>query len=268
VQTILEKLDPPRWPRLGVARAEDSPAAVDVRDLHGTDGLGNLSAQISELHHQHAADKVICDAIRLHPGEITLIALGPLTNIARVLQRDPDLATLIGQLVIFGGSTNATGDVTPAAEFNFYADPEAARFLLRCPVTMTLVPLEVSRQLIFNLDFLNGLPEESTRVGRFLRHVLPFYYRAHRQHLGLEGLPLGEAMAALVPAHSDWFETEPMAGDVETTGTLTKGMTVFDRRTPREWRRNLDVVVHANFSEIRQAIERGLRHAGQESQSG
>lgn len=265
VQTILEHLDPPRWPRVAGIRPEDSPVTIDNRVLHGVDGLGNMGAKISELHNQHLADKVIADTIRQAPGQVTVVALGPLTNIARALTKDPELCTRIDQVVISGGCVNGIGNFSQSAEFNMLADPESARVVLRSPVTKTLVPLDVTSQLVFSLDLLDELPEETTRAGRFLRQVLPHLFRSYRQHLGMEGIWLQDALATLVTVQADLFRTEEMAGDVEVSGSLTRGMTVFDRRVRRVWRANMDVVVGADLLELREALVRGLKFAGQET---
>ena len=213
VQAITELLDPPLWPRLGVAREDanrHSATADHSRNLHGSDGLGNLAVEISELHHQHPSDKIIADAIRNEPGDLTIVCLGPLTNVARALSRDPDLATMIDQIVMTGGSVLGIGNVTAAAEFNFYCDPEAAQAVFHSPITKTLVPLDVTQQVMFSFDMVDNLPSDVTRAGRLLHRVLPFAFRAYRQHLGLEGIHLHDAVALIAaiqlgrPAPGSW----------------------------------------------------------------
>ncbi len=265
VQAVLEALDPPRWPRLGMARAEEGGPSLDDRELHGADGLGNLGARISELHHPHAADKVITDEIRNAPGQVTVVCLGPLTNLARVISRDPDLATMIDQVVISGGSVRGVGDITATAEFNFYCDPQAARLILRSPTTKTLVPHDLTSRLVFTLDFLDQLPGEDSRAGALTRRLLSYLYRSSRQFLGLEGIHLHDTLTMLFAVHSELFETVEMAGDVEVTGELTAGMTVFDQRPRRDWGINMDVAVSADLSELQAAVLRGLRYAAQET---
>ena len=264
VQTILEILDPPRWPRLGVARTVGA-SDVDARNLHGDDGLGNLKARISELHHAHPAEKVIVDAIRTYPNEVSIIALGPLANVSRAISFDSDIAAEIDQILVSGGSVSGIGDVTPVADFNFYCDPRSARHVLTSPVTKTLMPLDVSRDVVFTLDFLDQLPDESSRVGRFLRRVVPYLYRSHRQQLGLESILLPSAVTLVSCLQSELFQMEEMAGDVEVAGELTAGMTVFDRRPRSDWRNNMEVAVQGDVSEIRAAILRGLRFAAQQT---
>ena len=265
VQAIVEMLDPPRWPRLGVCRIDDEPLPLDARELHGSDGLGNLGVQIAELHHQHPSDKVITDAIRQRPGQVTILALGPLTNIARALSRDPDLAKSIDQIVMTGGTVEGIGNVTPSAEFNMYCDPQAARLVFRSPITKTLLPLEVTRQIVFTLDFVDDLPSEETRAGGLLRQVVPHAFRTHRQCLGLEHVCLQDAVTVLAALQPELFETREMAGDVETFGELTRGATIFDRRPRPAWRNNMEVVVSAATPEVQEGILRGLKFAGQET---
>src|SRR4051794_24918614 len=123
VQAIVERLDPPRYPRLGAACAAEDVPYTDGRRLHGPDGLGGAGWQVSKLARQHPADKLISDELRAAPGEVTILCLGPLTNLARALAREPDLVDLISRVVIRGGSIKAVGDVTACAESNMYADP-------------------------------------------------------------------------------------------------------------------------------------------------
>ena len=121
--------------------------------MHGADGLGNAQFEFAELHHTHPSDKVMFDEIRAAPEEITLIVLGPLTNLARLLQRDPAIVSQIGQLIIMGGTVTASGNATPAAEFNIYFDPLAAQTVFRSRTTKTLIPLDVTGQVDFHLRF-------------------------------------------------------------------------------------------------------------------
>ncbi|HJT32817.1 MAG TPA: nucleoside hydrolase, partial [Pirellulales bacterium] len=235
VQAIIEQLDPPRWPRIGAAVQPEYDPRVDSRHVHGADGLGNADFPVAELHHQHPSDKVITDEIRMAPESITLVALGPLTNIATVLRRDPGLAEQVGQLVIMGGAVHGPGNVTPAAEFNIYCDPAAAREVFRSRTTKTLVPLDITSQVMMTYDLLHQLPDESTSAGRFLRRVLPFAFRSHRQLFGLEGAHVHDAVALAAVTDPELFETERMAADVETQGELTLGATVFDRRSAPQW---------------------------------
>ena len=105
------------------------------------------------------------------------------------------------------------------------------------------IPLDVTRAVKFTLDFVDRLPAESTRVGAFLRRILPFIYRAYHQRLGQESILLHDVVALASVLDPDLFEFAEMAGDVETRGDLTLGATVFDRRLNPRWRPNMDVAV-------------------------
>ena len=261
VQAIIEQLDPPRWPRIGAA-AKDQLLTTDSRQIFGADGLGNADFPCAELHNLHPSEKVLYDEVRAAPEEITIVALGPLTNLARAIQRDPNLPSQIGGLVMMGGTVTGPGNVTPAAEFNMYCDPAAARLVFRSPTTKTLIPLDVTSRLVFSYDFLKQLPDELTRAGKFLHKILPHAYRTHRQVLGLEGIHLHDAIVLTAVTNPELFETTDMAGDVETAGELTLGATVFDRRNLREWRANMDVACEMDAAAVQDNILRCLAAAG------
>ncbi|MDY0167843.1 MAG: nucleoside hydrolase [Thermoguttaceae bacterium] len=262
VQAVIEQLDPPRWPRLGAASVPEAGLPVDGRNLHGSDGLGGADFEVAELHHLHPAEKVICDQIRGAPrGSVSIIALGPLTNIARAFQRDPELPGLIGDLTIMGGTVSGPGNITPAAEFNIYCDPLAAKAVLRSPSTKTLVPLDVTNRIVLTFDLLNQLPDASTKVGNILHRILPPAFRGYRQQYGLEGIHVHDTVTLMAALHPELFTIEEMAGDVETAGELTVGMTVFDRRRVPIWRRNIGVAQHLREREVIDAILRGIREA-------
>ena len=263
VQAIIEQLDPPRLPRIGVASPGDNTPTVDARHIHGNDGLGNSGFEVSELHHQHPSEKIISDEVRAAPGDITIIALGPLTNIARAFSRDRELPGLVDRLIIMGGSVGGIGNVTAAAEFNIYCDPRSARSVFRSLTTKTLIPLDATRQVGFTMDFLDELPDESTRAGDFLRKILPFAFRAYHQQLGQESIHLHDAVAMVAAIHAELFTTTEMAGDVETTGELTAGATIFDRRSNAQWRPNMEVAVEVDVAAVKDCIMRGIIHAGQ-----
>jgi purine nucleosidase len=259
VQAIVEQLDPPRWPRLGAASSERM-LRVDARHLFGVDGLCGAHFPCADLHHQRPSAKVIADEVRAAPGDVTIIALGPLSNIAAALQQ-PDLAPLIGHLIILGGTVSGPGNITPAAEFNIYCDAEAARDVFCSPVTKTLIPIDVTTRILFGFDMLQKIPGEESRVGSLLQRLLPGAFRSYRQELGLEGIHLDDAVAVIAAIHPELFTTERMHGEVEIEGTLTHGATVFDRRRHPENRPNLDVAVDVDEAAVADCIYRMLSAA-------
>jgi len=265
VETIIDQLDPPRLPRVGTASPVVDASAVDGSALHGADGLGNAGFPSVQLHHQHPSDKLICDEVHAAPDEVTILCLGPLTNVAGAMKRDPELCSLVSRIIITGGSVGVGGNVTPAAELNIYYDPVSARTVFRSPTTKTLVPLDILRRVRLTLDVIDELPSEATRAGSFLRRILPFAFRAHHQVRGQESIHVDAAVGLLSLVQPELFETIEMAGDVETRGDLTKGATVFDRRVKTVWRPNMEVVNEVDAAAATDCIVRGLLQAGRQT---
>jgi len=265
VQAIIEQLDPPRSPRIGVAATAENAPSIDSRHIHGADGLGDTDIQVSPLQHQHPAEKVISDVVRSAPDEVTIVTLGPLTNIARAFQREADLATMVDRIIIMGGSLNGVGNITPVAEFNMYYDPPSAREVFRSLTTKTLIPLDITKQIRFGLDFVDTLPAQYTRAGSFLRKILPPLYRSYHQQLGQESIHLHDAVAMLAATDDDLFDTVEMDGDVETSGELTTGFTVFDRRGKATTHADMEVATNINVVAARNRIEEAIARAGDES---
>jgi inosine-uridine nucleoside N-ribohydrolase len=261
LQALVGILDPPRLPRLGVA-PPDTSLPEKPFNMHGADGLGGIDLPRAQLHGGHLSEKVIWEAFHAHPREITFVALGPLTNLSRVLSRDPAIVELIGEVVISGGTIQGHGNVTPVVDFNFYCDPRAARHVIREPVAKTLVPIETTGQAAFGFELLEQLPDETSRAGAILRRMLPHTFRAHRQLLGSEGISLHDVVALVAVTNPELFERTTVAADVETGGELTAGMLVIDRRTVRQWRPNLDLLVGCDAAAVKDCVLRGLAAAG------
>jgi inosine-uridine nucleoside N-ribohydrolase len=262
VQAIVERLDPPRYPRLGAAAAAEDVPYTDNRHLHGVDGLGGAALAVSKLARQHPAEKLISDEVRAAPGDITIICLGPLTNVARALVREPELIDLISRIIIRGGSVKGIGDVTPCAECNIYADPVAARAIFKTPITKTLIPLDVTDQVVWTLDLLEKLPPDFSRAGQLTRATLPYLFRSFRQHLGLESIRLPDAVGLCAVLHPELFRTEELAGDVETGGEIATGATIFDRRHVSPRHADIEVALEVDAAAVADCIIRGLAEAG------
>jgi len=262
LHAVIGELDPDRYPRIGSASETPDAPPVDTRFLYGSDGLGNSGFEGPQPQYVHAAEKLIIDCVRAHPEEVTILCMGPLTNLAKAFQRDPQLPQLIDQIIMVGGSTDGTGNITPCAEFNFFFDPISAKEVLRSRTTKTLIPLNITRQVTFGLEMLDELPGDHTRVGFFVRQILPYSYRAYRQQLGMENIVLNDAIGALALLEPELFQTETFHCDVEATGELTRGMLVVDRRTPTELPCTLSIATEVRSDEARQYLLDLLMVAG------
>ena len=262
VQLVIEQLDPPRLPRIGAARDTGRRRSAHVRPFHGSDGLGGCNFVTSELHHRHSSEKVIIEAVRNAPHQVTLICLGPLTNLAAALERDAELAYLLKRVIICGGTICAPGNVTPTAEANIHADVPAAQAVLEAPVAASMIPLDVTRALRFELDFLDVLPPPHTRAGRLLGAMLPFLYRAYHDRLGLEHVYLDALVALAAAAHRDLVTWDRYPCQVEGSGDLTFGQTVFDRRPGASRQSAVEVATGVQSEPLMARIVAGLQRAG------
>lgn len=250
IQAVIQMIDPPKRPRVGasderVATAELTFAGTDIRwqRINGPSGLGDWEPQFSELHTPREAPKLLVDLVREHPDEITLLTLGPLTNVELAAEKSRDFLPGLRQLVCMAGSVEVGGDVTAAAEFNAYVNPIAARTALRSRITKSLVPLDVCRQFAVTASQYERLMTRlSPAVRELFGQLLPYSFRSSHEVFGVEGLILHEVVALAALTRPGLFEQSSMAIDVETTGDLTRGMTVFDRRGLRQWQSNIDVM--------------------------
>jgi purine nucleosidase len=202
--------------------------AYDARDVHGESGLGGavLPPATGSPAPGHAIEYII-DTVRAAPGQITLVATGPLTNIALAVKREPRLADWVRQFVIMGGSAGR-GNVTPAAEFNIWADPEAAAVVFRAGWTVVQLGLDVTLQTGASPAVLQRMAELG-RLGTELLLPALEQYRSVREP---SGPPVHDVCAVAWVAQPDVFGLVPARVQVETAGQLTAGMTVTDFEAP------------------------------------
>lgn len=259
VHIVVGQLDPPRWPRLGAALNVDY--EVDGKRLHGPNGLGGVSFPCAELHHPHPSDKLIFDLVRQHPKEISVIVLGPLTVVARALDRDPELAALVHRLICVGGAWHEPGNASAVAEFHFYCDPVAARKVLHCGAPLTLIPLDVMRKVVLAPTELLEMPANDSRACQFLRQIVPFGIGATSNLYGIEGFHLKDVLGVVALARPGVLTTKPMVVDVETRGELTRGMSVVDSRPLLRTKPNVELAVGVDVAAVREYIETVLRQS-------
>ena len=211
----------------GVARPLISPT-MDAARIHGTSGLGGVD--LPSLTRTTASDDAvsyICDTARSVP-ELHLVAVGPLTNVALALRRDPDLPRHLAGMTIMGGSAH-WGNVTPAAEFNVWADPEAAAIVFREAAPITMVGLDVTRQVLLGNAEVHRMRAAATPAAEFAAELLAYACeRCHRS--GLSAAPVHDATAVISVTHPYLFSRSLHPVTVELQGEHTRGMTVVDRR--------------------------------------
>jgi inosine-uridine nucleoside N-ribohydrolase len=256
MQTIVEQIDPPRLPRIGAALPIEYD--VDGTRLHGPRGLGNTSFPCAELHHAHSGDKLIADLVRQNPKEVAVVVLGPLTVLAAALDREPELPEMVRRVICVGGTWHEPGNAGAVTEFHFHCDAPATRQVLRCGAPLTLVPLDVSRKLVFSPGDLLDLPCPESPACRFLRQIVPFGIGATANLYGIEGFHLKDVLGVATAALPQALTTKPMAVDVETRGELTRGMCVFDQRRDRKPTPNVELVTDVDVDAVREYMRRTL----------
>lgn len=231
---ILEAVKPERLPV--VARGSDKPLArtlVSAPHVHGDDGLGNLSLRYPPPR-QHLSPldgpDLILDTVARFPEELVLVALGPLTNLALALQRDAGRMRHLRRVVIMGGAVAVPGNVSPVAEFNFYVDPEAAGQVLASGLPIELVPLDVTRHALLPRSVLEKrLAACPGAVSRFIAAITQKGFQ-FAEEIGEGGIILHDPVALAVALDPSLARFEPVHVAVECEGTLTRGMSVADRR--------------------------------------
>lgn len=253
VQILVEQIDPPRWPRLGSASAVEYD--VDGRRLHGLQGLGAESFPCAQLHHTLSSDKLLVDLVRQHPKEVVVVVMGPSTVVARALDRDVEFPSLVRRIICVGGAWREPGNASATAEFHFYCDPLAARQMLQCGAPMTLIPLDVSRQILFSPTDLLELPASESRTCRFLRRIVPYGIGATSNAYGIEGFHLEDVIGIVALSHAEAITTRPATVDVETRGELTRGMSVVDSRPQSKVEPNVDLAVKVDVGSVRKYME-------------
>ncbi len=216
-----------------------------AEDIHGTSGLdGPELPSVIRPATAGDASSFLIDACG--PGT-WLVATGPLTNVALAIRRDPGFASRIAGISIMGGSTSF-GNSSPVAEFNIWADPEAASIVFNSGARMRLVGLNVTHTVLVDSEFVRRIQELGTTQAAFIGELLEGFVTAYSKVSSNPGFaPIHDPCALLGVTHPELFEYLPAHVDIELTGTLTRGMTVLDRRELCSiGAANVDVAMSAN----------------------
>ena len=227
---------------LEVAGRADIPVAVGARTplarpyhgrghmVHGQDGLGETGLSAGRRAPQARAVDVLLAAATASPGEMTIIALGPLTNLAVAASIEPRLPELVKEVILMGGAATTRGNATPAAEANIHNDPEAARIVFHAGWPVTMVGLDVTHKVRMDPAYLQRLAEAKTPPTEMIRAITPFYLNFARTRAGIEGFYVHDPTAVAYAVSPSLFQTQEVYVDVETEGRRTLGQTVPDFR--------------------------------------
>jgi purine nucleosidase len=203
---------------------------VTAEHVHGKTGLDgpDLPDPVMQLADGHGVDYII-ETLRAHDaGTVTLCPLGPLTNIATAFQKAPDIIARVQEIVLMGGAYFEVGNITPAAEFNIYVDPEAADIVFKSGAPITVVPLDVTHKALVTAERNNAFRAIGTRVGVAVAQMTDFFERFDKEKYASPGAPLHDPCVTAWLIQPDLFTGRHINVEIETASPLTRGMTVAD----------------------------------------
>jgi purine nucleosidase len=225
---------------LDLAGAADIPVAAGVEqplvqplltapETHGNTGLGY--AQLPPTRRrpaaQHAVDLLI-ERTLAAPGEITLVAVAPLTNLALAVRREPRIVSAVRRVIVMGGALRYQGNSSPVAEFNTHVDPHAAYIVYHAGWPLTLVPLDVTYQCILTQTDVTALLQRSGPIPRFIADATRFYMEYHDTEQGIAGCAINDPLALALVFQPDLVTTQPLYVTVDLQSELSLGKTVAD----------------------------------------
>jgi purine nucleosidase len=203
---------------------------ITAEHVHGRTGFDGypLPEPVTPLAAGFAPDAIIDLVMSRSRGEVTLCCLAPLTNIALALAKEPRLAAHVREIVLMGGASSEGGNITPAAEFNIYVDPEAAARVFSCGAPITMIPLDCTHQALTTTSRLNQLRSLGSPVTEAFYHLLKFNKLFDEKKYGWEGGPLHDPTVVAYLLRPDLFSGRTVNVQVECASPLTLGMTVVD----------------------------------------
>jgi purine nucleosidase len=209
---------------------------VTAEHVHGESGLVGVPLEEPnlELANGHAVDFLIKALVNSWPASITLCLLGPMTNLAAALVQEPEIRHGIKEVVLMGGGCHVRGNVTPTAEFNVYADPEAAAVVFASGVPIVVLPLDVTHQVLSTKERASRLANLGNRAGALIAALLRSHGLIENEQMGTDGPPLHDPTVIAYLLQSSLFSGRKVNVTVETRGEFTVGETVVD------WRRITD----------------------------
>ena len=203
---------------------------IHAEGVHGKSGLGGVDRMAHER--ATAGDDAVGYLLDVAEPDITVVAVGPLTNLAHAIERDPTWVKRIAGISIMGGSTDV-GNATRVAEFNIFADPEAAAKVFESGAEITMCGLNLTHQFQTSDALTERLRTAGTPKATFAAQIFDYLHARMETFIGRRASAMHDPCAVLAITHPHLLQTQPRAVDVELAGTLTRGMTVVDQRVSR-----------------------------------
>lgn len=198
-------------------------------ETHGNTGLGyaKLPEPLTQPIGQHGSDFLIEKALA-NPGEITLVAVGPLTNVALAIRKEPKFTKSLKEIIIMGGAIRHEGNQTALAEFNTYVDPHAAHIVFHAGIPTTLVPLDVTYQCLLTAQDVERLMKIDSPIPRFIKDTTDFYMQYHDSYQGIKGCIINDPLALALTFAPELCDYEDLPVDVDISGGVSMGKTFAD----------------------------------------
>lgn len=254
-----------------VARGIIGGSASGVEDaglLHGSDGMGNLTDTLPELTHHYEtarfADEVLIEKLNASPGEITIIAIAPLTNLAAAEQKSPGILQKAKEIIIMGGAFLTSGNLTPEGEFNIAYDVEAANLVFQSREDLVVLPLDITRKLIFTSLYAQNTAKVNIKspISQFIISLAEFMSQtsqAFRETNGLEGFLVHDAVTLAYLFYPETLLFRRAKVRIETKGEWTTGKTVFDHRHKTKFGANVWVAMEVDAVNVLAAMSEDLK---------
>lgn len=240
---LVELADHPEVP---VARGAEKPLMRPYtgkgEDVHGRNGLGDAEFPPASVQPDpRRAAQLIVDTVMESPGEITLVPLGPLTNIALAASLEPRIVGAVKEVVLMGGAINAHGNASAVAEANIRNDPEAAHIVFHAGWPLTMVGLDVTRKLVMTPAYLEQLVAARNRFTDFIGAITPFYMKFYKWATGRDGFDVNDSAAVAYVIDPSLFETRKLYVDVDYQSSTHMGLTAADWRLRSSGEPNVNV---------------------------
>lgn len=219
-----------------VARGSDTPLVQAPRPfawkIHGREGFGDVQLQppAQKSLVDETAAEFICRTVQENPGEVDICAVGPLTNLAVALRSDPSISEVARSVVVMGGSLDAGGNASKAAEANIWQDPHAANVVFSAPWDVTIVGLDVTKQVICSPEDFSMLAVKAPTLGGFLDRAVQYYFAATRERSGISGCHMHDPTAVIAVIRRELFTIRNSAVEVIETGEKA-GATIWSAST-------------------------------------
>ena len=198
---------------------------INAEDTHGEDGLGETYLDYDDRQCEKDAIDFLIEEAR--KGDLTIFALGPLTNIAKAIKRDKE-AFKDTRIIVMGGSFRSHGNMSPVAEFNFYVDPDAADYVIKnSPRKIEIVPLDVTRKFVLSPSILAYIKRLNPEVGNFIEKITNFYMDFHWEYEKIIGSVINDPLTILLERNPDWFTSNTYNVECVTEGPA-RGMLMVD----------------------------------------